>query len=75
MAVSTAYVVAPMFPTPEVVVLFFARMACQAGLRNCLGRFVLEGNDLGWIAFFAVGFARTMARFAASDLSFPTADG
>lgn len=71
MTLGAAYVVAPVFPATEVIVLFLARMAGQTSLRRGLGRFVLEGNDLRWIAFFDVRLAGTVARFATRSLSLP----
>src|SRR5215472_17144756 len=49
-------------------------MAGKTGLRDFLGRFVLEGDDLQRIAFFQVGLAWSMARLAAGHLPFPAAD-
>ena len=74
MTIRTAYPVAKMFAAPEVVAFLFARVTCQAGLRNFLGGLVLERDDFCRVAFFGVGFARTVARFAAGDLVFPGVD-
>ena len=74
MTIGAADVVAPVFTAPEVVVLFPAGMATQTRLRDLFRRFGLERNDLLRIAFLCVRFTWTMARFAAGDLCFPTAD-
>ena len=74
MTVGTTNVVAPMFTAPEIVVLFSSSMARQTSFGNLLGRLVLEGDDLLGIAFFSVGFAGTMTRFATRHLPFPTTD-
>jgi len=74
MAIRTAYVVAPVLATPEVIVLFPARMAGEASFRDGFGRFILERNDLRRIAFFGVSFARPVTRFTTRNFSFPTAD-
>jgi hypothetical protein len=65
---------APVLAASEIVVFFFTRVAGEAGLGNFFRRFVLERNHLRRIAFFNVDPAWPMARFAASYLSFPTAD-
>ena len=75
MAIYTTDVVAPLLTTTEVVVLFSARVAAKTSLRDCLGRFILERDDLCRIAFFRVGLAGTVARLATRHLSFPTAYG
>ena len=75
MTIGATNIVAPVFAPAEVIVLFPARMAGKASLRDCLGRLILERNDLRWIAFFAVGLAGTVASLATGYLSFPTADG
>ena len=71
--VGTADIVAPVFPTSEIVVFFFAGMAGETGLGSFFGRFIFEGNDLGRISCLNMGLAWSMARLAASYLSFPTA--
>ena len=73
--VCAANVIAPVLATTEVVVFLFAGMAGKTSLRDCLGRFILERNDLCRVAFFQMSLAGTMARFATRHLSFPTADG
>src|SRR5262245_3462619 len=60
MAVSAADVVAPVFATAEVVVLFSPRMTGQTRFRDLFRRLVLERNDLGRIAFLRVGLAWSM---------------
>src|ERR1700737_4839804 len=75
MAICATNIVAPVFAAAEVVVLFSARMAGKTSLRYCLGRFILERNDLRWITFFAVGLAWTVASLTTGYLSFPTTDG
>jgi len=72
MAFRAADVVTPVFAAAEIVVLLSSRVAGQTGFGGFLGRFILERNDLGRIAFGQVSFARTMTRFTARDLSFPT---
>ena len=74
MTLSATNIVAPVLATTEVVVLLLARVAGKTGLGSFFGRLVLERNDLRRIAFLYVGLAWPMARFAASYLSFPTAD-
>lgn len=74
MTIGTADIVAPVLTTPEIVVFFFTRVAGETSLGSVLRRFVLERNDLRRITFLYVRLARTVARFAASHLSFPTAD-
>lgn len=75
MAVCATNVVAPMLAPPEIIVLFPACMTGKTSLRDCLGRFVLKRSHLRGITFFNVRLARPMARFTASHLSFPTANG
>ena len=74
MAVSATDVVAPVFTAAKVVVFFFAGVAGQTGFGDLFGRFVLEGDDLLWVAFFTVGLAWTMTSLATRHLVFPTAD-
>ena len=74
MTVSAADVVAPVFAATEVIAFIFARMAGETRLGNLLGRLVLERNDLRRIAFFRVGLARPMTRFAACYFVFPTVE-
>jgi hypothetical protein len=73
MTVTTADIVTPVFAAPEVVVLFFTGVAAKTRFGNLFGRFVLEGDNLGRIAFFGMGLAGSMTGFAASNFSFPTA--
>ena len=73
-AIGTTDVVAPVFATTEVVVLFPARVATKTRLRSLFRRFLLERDDLRRIAFFDVGFAWPMTRLATSHLVFPTGD-
>ena len=73
-AIRTADVVAPVLTTPEIVVLFLARVARETSLGNFFRRFVLERNDLCRIAFFRVSLARAMTGLTPRNLSFPTAD-
>ena len=68
-----ADVVAPVLATPEVVVLFPARMTGETSLRDRFRRFILKRNDLLRIAFFGVSFTRPVTRLATRHLSFPTA--
>ena len=75
MTVCAAYIVAPVLATSEIIVLFLAGMTGKTGLRDCLGGFVLERNDLRRIAVFYVGLAGTVARLTTSNLSFPAAYG
>jgi hypothetical protein len=70
-AVGTANVVPPVFAAPEVIVLFFTCMTGETRFRNCLGRFVLERNDLRRITFLYVRLAGTVARFATRNFSLP----
>ena len=72
--IGTTDVVAPMFPAPEIVVLFSSGMAGQTSFGNLLRRLVLERDDLFGIAFFSVSLAGTMTRFATCHLPFPTAN-
>ena len=74
MTIGAADVVAPVFTAPEVVVLFPAGVTPQTGLRGLFRRTSLERDDLFWITFLCVRFTWTMARLAASNLCFPTAD-
>jgi hypothetical protein len=71
-AIRTTDVVAPVFPAPEVVVLFLAGVAAETCFRDLFRRLVLERDYLCGIAFLDVGFARTMTRFTACDFSLPT---
>jgi len=73
-AVRASDIVAPVFAAAEVIVLFLARMTGKTSLRDLLGCFVLERNDLRRIAFFRVGLAWSMAGLAAGHLLFPTAE-
>lgn len=73
MAVGATDVVAPVLAATEIVSLFLAGMTRQTRLRDFLRRFVLEGNDLFGIAFFGVGLAGAVTRFATGYLVFPTA--
>ena len=70
-AVSAADVVAPMLTTTEVVVLFFAGVTPQTGLSGFLRRLVLKGDDLGGVALFSMGLARSVTGFTACDLCVP----
>ena len=72
--VCAANIIAPVLATPEVVVFLFASMAGKTSLRDCLGRFILERNDLCRIAFRSMVLAWTMASLATRDFAFPTAD-
>ena len=63
-----------MFAAPEIVVLFFSCVTGKAGFGSCLGRFVLEGNNLRGVALFRVGLAWTVARLASGYFAFPTAN-
>lgn len=74
MTFGTANIVAPVFTAPEIVVFFSTGVAGKASLGDFFRRFVFERNDLRRIAFCSVGLAWTMAGFAASDLTLPTAD-
>ncbi len=74
MAVSAAYIVAPVFTASEIITFLLAGMAGKAGLRNRFGRLVFERDDLCRIAFLRVSLSRTMARFAACYLVFPGVD-
>jgi len=73
MTVSATDVVAPVFATAEVVVLFAPGVARQTGFRDLLGRLVLERDDLRRIAFRYVLLAWSMTCLTASHLVFPTA--
>lgn len=73
MAVSAADIVAPVFTTAEVVVLFSSRMAAQASLGNLFGGLIFERDDFGWVTFLNVGLAWSMTRLAPGHLVFPTA--
>ena len=75
MAIGATNNVAPVFAAAEVVMLFPAGMTGKTSLRYCLGRFILERNDLRWIALFDVGLAWTVARLTTGHLSFPTTYG
>jgi hypothetical protein len=74
-AFGTAYVVAPVFAAAKIIVLFLAGMTGETSFRDGLRRFVFEGNYLSGIAFFNVGLAWPMTRFATSYLSFPALYG
>src|SRR2546423_2911705 len=67
-----ADIVAPVLSTPEVVALFFARVAAQTSFGSFLRRLVLERNDLRWIAFRNMVLAWAMTRLAAGYFVFPT---
>jgi hypothetical protein len=71
MTIGAADIVAPVFAAPEIIVLFPARMAGETGFRNFFRRFVFEGDDLGGVSLFSVGFAGTVTRLAASYFPFP----
>ena len=73
MAISTADIVAPVLAAAEVIVLFPAGVASQAGLSSFFRRFILKGNDLGGVALGDVILARAMAGLATSNFSLPTA--
>ena len=73
MAIGAPNIVAPMLATPKVVVLLSACMAGQTGIRNFLGRFVFERDDLLRITFLYVSLAGPMTRLTPGDLVFPTA--
>ena len=70
--ISASDVIPPVLATTEIVSLFLAGMTRQTRLRDFLRRFVLEGNDLFGIAFFGVGLAWAMTRFATRYFIFPT---
>ena len=72
--VSATDVVAPVFAAAEVVVLLFAGVAAQTRFGDLFRRFVLEGDDLLWVAFFGVRLAWSMTRLATGYLVVPTAD-
>ena len=66
--VSAADVVAPVLTTTEVVVLFLAGMARQAGLSSFFRRFILKGDDLGGVALFSMSLAGAVTGLTAGDL-------
>jgi len=70
-AVGTTDVVTPVFAAPKVVMFLFPGMASQTCLGYFLRRLVLERDDLLWIAFSQVFFARSMTRLAPGNLVFP----
>src|SRR5690242_1774546 len=72
MTVSATDVVAPVFATAEVVVLFATCMAAQTRFGDLFRRLVLERDDLGGIAFLGVGLAWPVTRLATGHLIFPT---
>ena len=71
MTVGAADIVAPVFAAAEVVVFFAARVAAETGFGNLFRRFVFEGDDLRWVAFFDVRFAGAVTRLATSHFLFP----
>ena len=73
--VCAANIVAPVLSTPEIVVLFSTGMASKANLRGCLGRFILERDDLRGIAFRKVCLAGTVTGLATGHFSVPTLQG
>jgi len=74
MAFGTADVVTPMLTAPEVVMFFTTSMTTETSFGNLFLRFVLKGNDFGWVGFFNVCPARAMTRFAAGYLVLPTSN-
>ena len=68
MAVSAADVVAPVLAATEVVVLFLAGVARQAGLSGLFRLFILKGDDLGRVALFSMGLARTVTGLTTGHL-------
>ena len=73
MTICATDVVAPVFATTEVIVLFSSRMTRQAGFRDLLCGLVFEGDDLRRIAFLDVRLAWSMTCFTSGYLVFPTA--
>jgi len=49
-------------------------MTTETSFGNLFLRFVLKGNDFGWVGFFNVCPARAMTRFAAGYLVLPTSN-
>ena len=74
MTIGAADTVTKVFAAPEVIAFLFARMAGQAGFGDFLPGLVFERDDLRRVAFFQVGLAWSMTRFAAGYFFFPTAD-
>src|SRR4030095_997673 len=76
MAVIASNVVSPVFTPFEVVVLFLAGVALQAGFGDLLWRFTGECTNFCFIAAtFDVRLAGPVARFAALRFSLPTGLG
>jgi hydrogenase maturation factor len=74
MTIYAANVVAPMFTSTEVVMFLLACMASETCFRRFFCRLILEGDDLGWIAFSDVILAWSVTGFTSSHLFFPTSD-
>src|SRR6185437_10001557 len=74
MTVGATDIVAPVFAAPEVVVFFSTGVARETCFGSFFGRFIFERNYFSRIAFFAVGLAWPMARFAPGCFPLPTAD-
>ena len=72
MTISATDVVAPVLAAAKVIVFFSTGVTAQTCLRGFLRRLILERNYFLRIAFFDVGFARTMARLATRHLLLPT---
>src|ERR1044072_6261495 len=68
MTVRATHVVAPVFAAAEVVVLFPAGVAGEAGLGGLLGRLVLEGSDLRLVS---VCLDVSLDRRVLTSVSFP----
>ena len=72
--IRAADIVAPVFASPEIITFLFAGMTRQTSLGDFLRRLILEGDYFRRVTLFQVGFAGSMASFAARHFVFPTAD-
>src|SRR5689334_22361961 len=72
MTIRASDVITPMLAAPVVVVFFPPDVADEAGLRDLLGRRVLEGSDFCLVsAAFDVGFAGSVTGLATLLISLP----
>ena len=74
MTLGAADIVAPVFTTPKVVALFFARVTGKTGFGDLFWCLVFERDDLCRVAFFRVSLSWAMASFAAGYLVLPAVD-
>ena len=73
MTIGATDIVAPVFASTEVVMLFLARVTSQTDLGYLLGRHRLERHDFSRIAFLNMRLAWSMTRLTTGNLVLPTA--